>query len=44
MTKTTVFIFPLNMILIKTFGDHGGSRLKADGGKRLKIMFLNIQF
>ena len=23
------------------FGDHGGSRLKVDGGKRLKLMLLS---
>ena len=44
MIKTTVFIFPLNIILINEFGDHGGSRLKVDGGKIPKLMIINIQF
>ena len=49
MIKITVFIFPLNMILINEFGDHGGSRLKVDGGKIPKLLIityieLNIQF
>ena len=49
MIKTTVFIFPLNIILMNEFGDHGGLRLKVDGGKIPKLLIityieLNIQF
>ena len=44
MIKTIVFIFPLIIILMNEFGDHGGSRLKMDGGKIPKLMIINIQF